>query len=156
MSAIQDAIAIYADGPRALRAALTGMSREQLLARPIPGSWSALEVVAHLADFEPVYVDRMKRVIALDDATMAGADENLFAANLGYQERDLDEELAVVEACRRSMTRTLKGLSDATFARTGVHSERGRLTLLDLVGLAGRHVTHHVAFVDAKRKALGL
>ena len=56
----------YLAGARTLRQAVAGMSREQLRARPIPGKWSTLEVVCHLADFEPVFADRMKRVIALD------------------------------------------------------------------------------------------
>jgi hypothetical protein len=43
------------------------MTRDQLLARPVPGKWSTQEVVCHLADYEAVYADRMKRVIALDE-----------------------------------------------------------------------------------------
>jgi hypothetical protein len=33
------------------------MTREQLLARPVPGKWSTQEVVCHLADYEPIYAD---------------------------------------------------------------------------------------------------
>ena len=45
-------------GPAVLRKAVAGMTREQLLARPVPGKWSTLEVVAHLADFDPILADR--------------------------------------------------------------------------------------------------
>src|SRR5262249_49979717 len=45
-----DAIDAYLAGPKDLRAAVAGLSRDQLVARPIPGKWSALEVVCHLAD----------------------------------------------------------------------------------------------------------
>jgi hypothetical protein len=54
----------YLAGPQLLRKAVAGLSREQLLARPIPGKWSTLEVVCHLADFEIVCADRLKRVVA--------------------------------------------------------------------------------------------
>ena len=54
----------YLAGPGLLRQAVAGMSRDQLLARPIPGKWSTLEVICHLADFEIVGADRIKRVIA--------------------------------------------------------------------------------------------
>ena len=37
----------YAAGPAQLRQAVAGMSREQILARPIAGKWSTLELVAH-------------------------------------------------------------------------------------------------------------
>ena len=52
-------IANYLDGPKVLRKAVVGMSPEQLAARPIPGKWSTLEVICHLADFEIVGADRM-------------------------------------------------------------------------------------------------
>jgi len=49
----------YLAGAGLLRRAVAGMTREQLLARPIPGKWSTQEVVCHLADYEPIYADRM-------------------------------------------------------------------------------------------------
>ena len=54
--------------------------REQLVARPIPGKWSTLEVICHLADFEIVYTDRIKRVIAENEPTMFAGDPDQFAA----------------------------------------------------------------------------
>ena len=53
---------VYLAGAAQLRAAVAGMTREQLIARPIPGTWSTLEVVAHIADFEPISTDRIRRV----------------------------------------------------------------------------------------------
>src|SRR5437660_2023611 len=97
MSSLAALIDNYLAGPRTLRQAVAGLSREQLLARPVPGKWSVLEVVCHLADFEPVFGDRMKRVIALEQPTLLGADENRFAAALAYHDRDLQEELAIIQ-----------------------------------------------------------
>ena len=57
-----------------LREAVAGMSQEQLIARPIPGKWSTLEVICHLADFEIVYADRIKRVIAENEPILFGGD----------------------------------------------------------------------------------
>ena len=44
------AVESYLAGPGHLRAALAGMCREQVVARPVPGMWCVLEVVCHLAD----------------------------------------------------------------------------------------------------------
>ena len=57
----------YLAGPDLLRRAIAVMTTEQLLAKPIPGMWSTQEVVCHLANYEPIYADRMKRVIALNE-----------------------------------------------------------------------------------------
>src|SRR5438046_6938663 len=100
----------YLAGPAALRKAVAGMSREQLLARPVPGKWSTLEAVCHLADFDPILADRMKRVISHDRPPLLGADENRFAEALAYHQRDLEEELRVIETSRSQMARILRSL----------------------------------------------
>ena len=40
----------YLGGPDRLRSAVAGLSREQLVSRPVAGRWRVLEVVYHLAD----------------------------------------------------------------------------------------------------------
>jgi uncharacterized damage-inducible protein DinB len=153
MAALLDA---YLAGPRQLRQAVGGLSREQLLARPVAGKWSTLEVVCHIVDFDPIYADRMKRVIALDRPTLLGADETCFAARLAYHQRDVEEEIAILELTRAQMARILRTLPDEALQRVGIHDERGELTLERLLNSITNHVTHHLAFVAEKRKALGL
>jgi uncharacterized damage-inducible protein DinB len=149
-------IAGYLEGPTRLRQAVMGMTREQLLARPVAGKWSTLEVVCHLADFDPILADRMKRVIAEDQPTLLGADEKRFAAALAYHERDLDEELTIIEQTRRQLARILRRLPAEALQRVGVHNERGPRTLEQLLATAINHIPHHVKFIHEKRQALGL
>lgn len=140
-----------------LRAAVAGMTREQMTARPVPGRWSTLEVVCHLADFEPVFVERMKRVLAYDEPPLLlAADEHRFAAALRYHDRDPEEELAVVEATRRAAATLIRGLSPAQLARPGVHSIKGLVTLEQVIRTVTGHIPHHLPFVREKRAALGL
>src|SRR5215831_5940690 len=119
----------YLAGPGLLRRAVAGMTREQLLARPVPGKWSTQEAVCHLADYEPIYADRMKRVIALREPELANGDPGLFAARLAYDRRDLEEELALIEGTRKQMAWILRVLTPEDFQRTGGHSRDGALTL---------------------------
>jgi uncharacterized damage-inducible protein DinB len=156
MSDHKQMIEDYLAGPTLLRKAVGGMSREQLTARPVAGKMSTLEVVCHLADFDPIIADRMKRIIALDNPPLSGADENRFLATLAYQERDLEEELVLVEKTRSQMARILRQLPESAWARTGQHSERGPLTLEQLLALGIRHIVHHLKFIQEKRQALGL
>jgi uncharacterized damage-inducible protein DinB len=146
----------YIAGVAQLRAAVADMTREQLVARPIPGKWSTLEVVAHIADFEPVMVDRIKRVVSHDNPLLLGADEHLFAEYLFYHDRDIEEEMAVIEAIRTSVARTLRRLSADSLKRVGTHNEAGELTLEQLIQRATQHITHHLTFIREKRAALGL
>jgi uncharacterized damage-inducible protein DinB len=146
----------YLAGAAQLRAAVQDLTPEQLVARPIPGKWSVLEVVAHLADFEPIMADRIKRVIALDNPSLLGADENLFAASLFYHDRVLAEELAVIDSIRASTARLLRKLPTDALKRIGTHSEAGPLTLERLILRATNHITHHLPFIREKRAVLGL
>jgi hypothetical protein len=146
----------YAAGPQLLREAVKTMSREQILARPVAGKWSTLEVVCHVADFEIVGADRIKRVIAENKPTLPDGDENLFATRLAYHSRELDEELQVIGSIRAQVARILRTLKEEDFARIGNHSAAGPLTLLQLVERGTNHIRHHVKFVEEKRKALGL
>jgi hypothetical protein len=156
MSAIAPLIENYLAGVETLRQAVAGMTGDQLRTRPVPGKWSTQEVVCHLADFEPILSDRMKRVIAEERPQLIGADENRFAATLAYQERDVVEELAIIDQTRRQLARILRLLPDEALSRVGVHNERGPLTLEKLLFSAINHIPHHVKFIQDKRKALGL
>jgi len=144
----------YLAGVEVLRQLVAGMSREQLLARPIPGKWSTLEVIGHLADFEIVGADRIKRVIAENEPTLFGGDQNQFAARLAYHQRDAEEELLLIETIRKQVARILFTLNPEDFQRRGVHSEVGPLTLGEFVQRSTRHIPHHVRFIEEKRKAL--
>lgn len=146
--------AAYRKGAADLRAAVAGMTREQLTARPIPGKWSTLEVVAHVADFEPILAERMKRIIALPDAKLLAADENLFVKELFYHDRDVSEELAVIDAVRAATARIIERLTPEQLQRTGEHSLKGPVTLEKAIQTAINHVNHHLPFVAEKRKAL--
>jgi hypothetical protein len=144
----------YLAGPGLLRRAVAGMTREQLLARPIPGKWSTQEVVCHIADYEPIYADRMKRVIALKEPELLKGDPGLFAARLAYDRRDVDEELALIELTRKQMARILRALKPEDFQRQGGHSRDGVLTLEALLQRITAHIPHHAGFIEEKRRAL--
>jgi len=144
----------YLTGPNLLRRAVAGMTREQLLAKPIPGKWSTLEVVCHIADYEPIYADRMKRVIALEEPELLQGDPGRFAAQLAYDQRDVEEELALIELTRQQMARILRARQPENFQRRGTHSRDGALTLENLIERVTAHIPHHVRFIEEKRRAL--
>jgi uncharacterized damage-inducible protein DinB len=144
MASVAELVENYVAGPRTLRQAVTGLTREQLTDRPVPGKWSILELVCHIADFEPVYAERMKRVIALEKPTFLGADENLFAAKLAYNDRDVEEELKIIETTRSQMGRILRTLPQTALERVGNHDERGPRTLENLITTITNHIPHHL------------
>jgi uncharacterized damage-inducible protein DinB len=147
-------LAQYARGPAELEAAITGLTPEQLRATPIPGRWSTLQVVGHLADCEQFLADRMKRTIAMERPLLMGMDENKYMAAFDYHARDLQEELALIRLTRAQMVRLLTPLAPFEWSRQAVHSEAGLMTLHHIVFHATYHIQHHLRFIEEKRRSL--
>ena len=146
----------YVDGPTQLRRIVADMNQQHIVARPVFGKWSTLEVVCHLVDSEQAWCHRMKRVIAEDRPLLIGYDESRFAQSLAYDQHDLARELDLIDATRQQMASILETLPDTAWSRAGVHSERGLMTLEELLQAEVEHIPHHVAHIEEKRRALGL
>src|SRR5262249_30991831 len=71
-----------------------------------------------------------------------------------YQQRDFEEELALVDLTRKQMARILRLVNPDAWQRTAVHSELGLVTLRQLLAHAVEHLQHHVAFIAEKRRVL--
>ncbi|HSQ54584.1 MAG TPA: DinB family protein [Gemmata sp.] len=145
----------YAAAPAKLRAAVSGLSREELTARPGPGKWSILEVVVHIADSDAISIDRMKRILIEDNPPLLYADETAYVDRLFTHEQDLEDALVLLEVGRRQWARVLRRLPDAAFARAGQHNRRGRVTLGEMVQDYIEHIDDHLKYIVGKREKLG-
>jgi len=143
-------------GPTKVGQAVTGLSAEQVRARPVPGKWSILEVVCHLADSDQAWAHRIKRVIAEEKPLLIGYDETRFAAALNYHDRELSEEIEFSERTRRQLAQIVRGLKPEALSREGIHSQYGRMHLQEMLQIEIDHVDHHLKFIVEKRRALGL
>jgi uncharacterized damage-inducible protein DinB len=152
----QELIDRYLAGPDLVHSAVQRMNEEQLNAKPVAGKWSTRQVVCHLADFEPIYADRMKRVIAEQWPTFFGGDPDTFAAHLGYDHRSVEAEVSFLTATRQHVAAILNELKATDFQRVGNHAEAGPMTLEDLLRDVANHVPHHVGFINEKRQLLGI
>jgi len=156
MDPIDVAIASYESGPAKLRAACAGLSAEMLNRRVGPGEWSIMENAVHLLDSDLASTHRMRRIIAEECPLLVAFDENAFIARLPSERADLAEVLELFEANRRFTARWLRSLPKWDFSRTGVHTQRGTVTLLQIVETYAHHVDHHLEFVAQKRRNLGM
>jgi hypothetical protein len=151
----RQAIERYAAGARTLSPAINGLTRDELNAFPVPGTWSIQQIVLHLMDSDLVASDRMKRIVAMDNPLLMGYDETAAAQKLCYEQLDAQVACEVFEKNRLLTAEMLRRLPDEAFARTGIHSERGKLTLAELVVDYAEHLDHHLKFIRQKRELLG-
>lgn len=151
---VSELIEAYRAGPHLLREAVEGMTREQLLARPIPGKMSTQEVICHITDSEEYLADRMKRTVAMERPLLVGVDGWLYLEALRYHDRDIELDLTLVEAVRAQMTGDLERFEESAWDRTAIHTETGLVTLRQLLLHTIDHLEGHVAAIEEKRRAL--
>src|SRR5205809_4484145 len=109
----------YTQGHTVVVAALAGVTPAELDARH--DGWTAREVVHHLGDSEMTSAIRLRRLLAEDNPTIVGYDEEEFARRLFYGERPIDASLEAMRAARRTTAEILDRLSEEHWAREGTH-----------------------------------
>jgi hypothetical protein len=144
----------YAAGPDEVTNALDGFPAGQLTAHPIQGKWSAAEIVHHLADSETVSSVRIRRLLAESYTVIQGYDQDVYAARLRYNERDIAPSLALFRAARIGTVPLLRMLSDAEWQREGWHTESGRYSAERWLEIYAVHAHNHAAQIRRLREAL--
>jgi uncharacterized damage-inducible protein DinB len=131
---------------------LAGLSPEEADRRPDPDRFTIREVMAHLADWEPVFLERMRRICREHEPVMEGYDEGQWAIDHDYAHADVAEQLRLFRERRVEMVGFLRARTPADWAREGERPEIGRVTLEALVLLVPLHDTYHVRQVVAWRQ----
>jgi DinB superfamily len=137
----------YHEGPARLRAALAGLSMEQLRARPRPGKWSILEIVLHVVDSELSGAMRVRYVRAQPGIRLPMYDQDLWTARLRHNEADvalLDDTLALFHLLRRVTGRIFAAAQGDDWTASAVHAEFGEITLRNLLELYADHSERHL------------
>ncbi|SPF46564.1 conserved hypothetical protein [Candidatus Sulfopaludibacter sp. SbA4] len=143
MSDIPTLLERYRRGAELLAVVLTGVFGEEEEFALAPGKWSIRQIVAHLADAELVGAHRFRQVIAEDDPTLIAYDQDRWTANLDYARRKPKQSLETFRRIRAENYELLKALPETAFARAGNHSERGRVTLGELLEEYAGHAESH-------------
>ncbi len=135
---------------------LAGISDAQLDAQPVPNTWTPRQLLVHMLDSDLAASHRMRRIAAEDKPLLIAYDETSLANTFALSAGDLRTVADLFSANRRWAAGWLRRLDDASFDRVGIHNQRGKVTLGEMVQLYVEHVRKHEPFMMAKRKALGL
>jgi hypothetical protein len=144
----------YSAGYQEVINALDGFPAESLTAHPIPGKWSAREIVHHLADSESTSAIRLRRLLVEDKPLIQGYDQDQFASKLRYNERDMAPSLEAFRSARATTAQLLSLMSEEEWKLEGVHSESGRYTVEDWLAIYAAHAHNHAAQIQRLRDTL--
>jgi hypothetical protein len=144
----------YKAGYDEVARSLEGFDEAALSAHPIPGKWSAREVVQHLADSEMNSAIRLRKLLTEDDAQIQGYDQEHYAASLHYNERPVEPALDALRGARATSAQLLDRMSDADWSRAGTHTESGRYTAEDWLRIYADHAHNHAAQIRRLRETM--
>lgn len=151
----QELIERYLAGPAKLRASLAGLSESDLQFKYDPAKWSAKEIAIHVADMDLVASFRMKRILAEPGARYPGVSQDLWAIGLGYQGRQVEPSLRVLEAVRAEMGAILAAQPAEAWSLSGTHEAAGEQTLLRIMEVYTGHLERHIGQIESIRQRLG-
>ena len=144
----------YKAGYDEVARSLEGFDEETLSAHPLPGKWSAREIVQHLADSEMNSAIRLRKLLTEESPQIQGYDQDSYAARLRYNERDIAPALEAFRAARATTGQVLDAMVEEDWARAGTHSESGRYTAEDWLRIYADHAHNHAAQIRRLRKAV--
>jgi uncharacterized damage-inducible protein DinB len=141
--------------PASLRAAVSGLSSQQIETPYREGGWTVRQVVHHLADSHMNAFIRFKLALTEDEPTIKPYEQQLWADLPDVKATPLETSLVLLEALHVRFVSLLRGMTSQDWKRTFRHPELGVVPLEKNLALYSWHGRHHVAHIAELRKRMG-
>lgn len=148
-------IAEIAETPARLRAAVEGLSEEQLDTLYRPGGWTLRQIVHHLPDSHLNSYVRFKLAMTEESPAIKTYDEAQWAELMDARSAPVEMSLALLESLHKRWVLFLESLTLPDYARTFTHPEQGLVTLGRNLCVYAWHGRHHVAHITSLRERMG-
>ena len=106
-------------------------------------AWSVLEVLCHLRDFDAIFQQRARLILAREVPDLPAFDHEYMAVQREYNRQLPQVVLGAMADSRARFIELFQALTPDQWQRSGIHPESGRFTLTDaLLQVAGHDITH--------------
>jgi DinB superfamily len=144
-----------ANTPANLRAAIKGLSPQQLDTPYRPGGWTVRQVVHHVPDSHMNAYVRFKLALTEDEPSIKPYAEDRWAELADTKAAQVEVSLTLLESLHDRWVRLLRSLTPEDWKRTFRHPELGVVSLEKNLALYSWHGRHHVAHIAALREREG-
>ena len=139
--------------PVVLSSLMSRATEEKFDYKSKPDRFSTREVIAHLADLEELWVERIEKIKAEEGVELQGQDPDEAAKQNNYAESDPAATLKRYVEGRAKVVAALKELPAESWSRYGNHAQAGKITIHDIaqfvLGHDGYHLQQIAEYVDA-------
>lgn len=145
-----------AAAPGALRAAVAGLTSQQLDTPYRTQGWTVRQVVHHVPDSHLNAYTRIKLALTEDEPLIKPYDQARWAELPDVRTTPVETSLTLLECLHRRWVLLLRELGPAEFGRRFRHPEHGRSIGLDeVLAMYAWHGRHHVAQITSLRTRMG-
>jgi hypothetical protein len=156
-----DILALYADGPAQLEAALKGITEAELNLALTADSWSIRQIVHHLADGDDIWKMCTKMALGNSEGVFNlqwywDNDQMEWSVNWQYAGRSIESSLALLRANRRHIVELVQPVSDTWKMSVRCYRPDGkeeRISIGEVLSMQTRHIIGHVQDIKAIRLA---
>jgi uncharacterized damage-inducible protein DinB len=145
----------HEEGAKLIESEVKGVSEDVLRRKPSPEGWSIIEILAHLAVTEQVFLTRYAMMANTDKPALAGVDNDELAAKLKFHERDISDTLKELKRLRADTLTLLRALPQKNWQRIGIDPERGEITIEGMTKIHADHDSSHAAEIRALKERFG-
>jgi uncharacterized damage-inducible protein DinB len=143
------------EAPARLRAAVAGLSPQQIDTPYRPAGWTVRQVVHHLPDSHLNAYVRFKLALTEEEPIIKTYDQERWAELEDARTAPIEMSLALLESLHERWTLMLRSLGPRDLSRTLRHPELGVLNLDRYLALYAWHGRHHVAHITSLRERMG-
>ncbi|MGD0269162.1 MAG: YfiT family bacillithiol transferase [Candidatus Sulfotelmatobacter sp.] len=141
--------------PSRLRAAVKGLSDQQLDTPYRPEGWSVRQVAHHVPDSHLNAYIRYKLALTEDEPTIKPYAEDRWAQLADTQATPVEVSLAMLDSLHNRWVHLLRSLQPDDWKRAFRHPELGLVSLEKNLALYAWHGRHHVAHITSLRERNG-
>lgn len=141
--------------PAKLRAAVSGLSPQQIETPYRDGGWSVRQVIHHVPESHMNAFLRFKWALTEHQPTIKPYKEDDWAKTPDVAKTSIETSLTMLTALHERWVNLLRSLQPADFNRKLNHPESGEMTLDKLLALYAWHGKHHTAHITSLKKRLG-
>ncbi|MFC5703791.1 YfiT family bacillithiol transferase [Cohnella faecalis] len=141
--------------PAALRAAVEGLTGQQLDTPYREGGWTARQVAHHTTDAAMTGYTRFKLALTEDNPTVKTFEENAWAALPDSIGLEPEVSLLLFESLQTRFDAVLRELPAESFSRPFLHPANGEMTIDQLLAYFAWHGHHHAAQIATLRNRMG-
>lgn len=111
------------------------------------GGWGAVEILAHLQDWEEITHQRVWRMLEEDHPELEEYDDSLWAIEHAYGSQDGHQVFRHIAELRQDLVERLRSLGDSEWQRAAILPTHGQITLISLMSNLTRHDERHITDV---------